>query len=154
MKFIRSWIKCAWWEQRASFNTSYRIQLDDWRCAVHPAKRGARSWVALTSSTSEKQHFSCSKQFAVEYTNNGMKETRRPDILLFVNGIPLCIIELKIRQTPMRRFMTPMSKSRFDIGVIFPIYSITALGVHFRRCENRLGIPSYCLMSIFTHGGV
>ena len=25
-------------------------------------------------------------QFAVEYTNNGQKETRRPDILLFVNG--------------------------------------------------------------------
>lgn len=34
-------------------------------------------------------------QFAVEYTNNGQKETRRPDILLFVNGMPLCIIELK-----------------------------------------------------------
>lgn len=34
-------------------------------------------------------------QFSVEYTNNGQKETRRPDILLFVNGMPLCIIELK-----------------------------------------------------------
>ena len=34
-------------------------------------------------------------QFDVEYTNNGQKEIRRPDILLFVNGIPLCIIELK-----------------------------------------------------------
>lgn len=34
-------------------------------------------------------------QFTVEYTNNGQKENRRPDILLFVNGMPLCIIELK-----------------------------------------------------------
>lgn len=34
-------------------------------------------------------------QFTVEYTNNGQKETRRPDILLFVNGIPVCVIELK-----------------------------------------------------------
>lgn len=34
-------------------------------------------------------------QFSVEYTNNGQKETRRPDLLLFVNGMPLCIIELK-----------------------------------------------------------
>ena len=34
-------------------------------------------------------------QFVVEYTNNGQKETRRPDILLFVNGMPLCVIELK-----------------------------------------------------------
>ena len=31
----------------------------------------------------------------MEYTNNGQKEARRPDILLFVNGMPLCIIELK-----------------------------------------------------------
>lgn len=34
-------------------------------------------------------------QFTVEYTNNGQAETRRPDIILFVNGLPLCIIELK-----------------------------------------------------------
>ena len=34
-------------------------------------------------------------QFTIEYTNNGQKENRRPDILLFVNGMPLCIIELK-----------------------------------------------------------
>lgn len=34
-------------------------------------------------------------QFVVEYTNNGQKENRRPDILLFVNGMPLCVIELK-----------------------------------------------------------
>ena len=34
-------------------------------------------------------------QFTVEYINNGQKETRRPDILLYVNGMPLCIIELK-----------------------------------------------------------
>lgn len=34
-------------------------------------------------------------QLVVEYTNNGKKETRRPDILLYVNGMPLCVIELK-----------------------------------------------------------
>ncbi len=34
-------------------------------------------------------------QFTVEYTNNGQKENRRPDLLLFVNGMPLCVIELK-----------------------------------------------------------
>lgn len=34
-------------------------------------------------------------QFVVEYTNNGHKETRRPDVLLYVNGMPLCVIELK-----------------------------------------------------------
>ena len=34
-------------------------------------------------------------QFTVEYTNNGQKENRRPDVILFVNGMPLCIMELK-----------------------------------------------------------
>ena len=34
-------------------------------------------------------------QLTVEYTNNGQVENRRPDVLLYVNGIPLCIIELK-----------------------------------------------------------
>ncbi len=34
-------------------------------------------------------------QFTVEYMNNGQTENRRPDVLLYVNGMPLCIIELK-----------------------------------------------------------
>ena len=43
----------------------------------------------------ENNIFRAVNQFAVEYVNNGQKETRRPDILLFVNGMPLCVIELK-----------------------------------------------------------
>ncbi|MGN0573592.1 MAG: type I restriction endonuclease subunit R, partial [Acutalibacteraceae bacterium] len=43
----------------------------------------------------ENNIFRAVNQFTVEYINNGQKETRRPDILLFVNGMPLCIIELK-----------------------------------------------------------
>lgn len=43
----------------------------------------------------ENNIFRAVNQFTVEYTNNGQKETRRPDVLLFVNGMPLCIIELK-----------------------------------------------------------
>ncbi len=42
-----------------------------------------------------KNVFRVVNQFVVGYTNNGQKETRRPDILLFVNGMPLCVIELK-----------------------------------------------------------
>lgn len=34
-------------------------------------------------------------QLVVEYTNNGKVETRRPDVMLYINGIPLCVIELK-----------------------------------------------------------
>ncbi|WP_443716778.1 type I restriction endonuclease subunit R, partial [Ruminococcus sp.] len=34
-------------------------------------------------------------QLTIEYPNNGQKENRRPDVLLYVNGMPLCVIELK-----------------------------------------------------------
>ena len=34
-------------------------------------------------------------QLSVEYINNGKKEVRRPDVLLYVNGMPVCVIELK-----------------------------------------------------------
>lgn len=39
--------------------------------------------------------FRAVNQFTVEYTNNGQTANRRPDILLFVNGLPLCVMELK-----------------------------------------------------------
>jgi type I restriction enzyme R subunit len=34
-------------------------------------------------------------QFTVEYINNGEVKTRRPDVLLYVNGLPVCMMELK-----------------------------------------------------------
>jgi type I restriction enzyme R subunit len=42
-----------------------------------------------------KNIFRAVNQFTVEYTNNGQVQNRRPDVLLYVNGMPLCIIELK-----------------------------------------------------------
>ncbi len=39
--------------------------------------------------------FKVVNQLSVEYTNNGKKETRRPDVLLYVNGMPVCVVELK-----------------------------------------------------------
>lgn len=46
-------------------------------------------------NTPENNVFRAINQYTIEYTNNGQRETRRPDIILFVNGLPLCIIELK-----------------------------------------------------------
>lgn len=43
----------------------------------------------------ENNIFRAVNQFTVEYTNNGQKENRRPDVILFVNGMPLCVVELK-----------------------------------------------------------
>jgi len=39
--------------------------------------------------------FKVVNQFSVNYTNNGEIKDRRPDVLLYVNGLPLCVIELK-----------------------------------------------------------
>ena len=39
--------------------------------------------------------FRAVNQFSVDYVNNGQTKTRRPDIILFVNGLPLCVMELK-----------------------------------------------------------
>ena len=54
----------------------------------------------------ENNLFRAVNQFTVEYTNNGQKETRRPDILLFVNGMPLCVIELKNPSDPKATIYT------------------------------------------------
>ena len=43
----------------------------------------------------ENNIFRVVNQFTVEYINNGEKKDRRPDVLLYVNGMPLCVIELK-----------------------------------------------------------
>lgn len=43
----------------------------------------------------ENNIFRAVNQFTVEYINNGQTENRRPDVILFVNGMPLCVIELK-----------------------------------------------------------
>ena len=43
----------------------------------------------------ESNIFRVVNQFTVEYVNNGITENRRPDVLLFVNGLPLCVVELK-----------------------------------------------------------
>lgn len=43
----------------------------------------------------ENNIFRVVNQLVIEYTNNGKKENRRPDVVLYINGLPLCVIELK-----------------------------------------------------------
>jgi len=59
-------------------------------------KNGLAKMISLIDFENPKNNiFRVVNQFVVEYVNNGKKETRRPDILLYVNGMPLCVIELK-----------------------------------------------------------
>lgn len=55
----------------------------------------ARMVALIDFDTPENNIFRVVNQLTVEYTNNGKTENRRPDVLLFVNGMPLCVIELK-----------------------------------------------------------
>ena len=43
----------------------------------------------------DKNIFRVVNQFTVDYVNNGETKNRRPDVLLYVNGMPVCCIELK-----------------------------------------------------------
>lgn len=43
----------------------------------------------------DKNIFRVVNQLTVDYTDNGQLHNRRPDVLLYVNGMPVCIIELK-----------------------------------------------------------
>lgn len=60
-----------------------------------PQSGMARMVALIDFDAPENNIFRAVNQFTVEYTNNGQVENRRPDILLYVNGMPLCIIELK-----------------------------------------------------------
>lgn len=55
----------------------------------------ARMVGLIDFETPENNIFRVVNQFTVEYTDNGQSQNRRPDVLLYVNGMPLCVIELK-----------------------------------------------------------
>ncbi len=55
----------------------------------------ARMVALIDFDMPENNIFRVVNQLTVEYTNNGQVKNRRPDVLLYVNGLPLCVIELK-----------------------------------------------------------
>ena len=60
------------------------------------SKKGIAYTINLIDfDTWDNNIFRVVNQFSVEYINNGEKKTRRPDVLLYVNGLPVCVIELK-----------------------------------------------------------
>ena len=60
------------------------------------AKDGTARMVTLIDfDNPDENNFRVVNQFTVDYINNGRTENRRPDVLLFINGLPVCVIELK-----------------------------------------------------------
>lgn len=60
-----------------------------------PSNQSTKMVNLIDFENSSNNIFKVVNQLIVEYTNNGKIETRRPDVILYVNGLPLCIIELK-----------------------------------------------------------
>lgn len=77
----------------ATLHMAYSWMIDGVRFI--PQDGLARMIALIDFERPENNIFRAVNQFSVEYINNGQKQTRRPDILLYVNGIPLCVIELK-----------------------------------------------------------
>ena len=60
------------------------------------AKNGKAKMVQLIDFEDPDDNvFRVVNQFTVEYINNGETKNRRPDVLLYINGLPVCVIELK-----------------------------------------------------------
>ena len=60
------------------------------------SKNGTAKMVPLIDfEDPNENNFRVVNQFTVEYINNGETKNRRPDVLLYVNGLPICVIELK-----------------------------------------------------------
>ena len=59
-------------------------------------QEGVAKMVQLIDFDETKNNlFRVVNQFTVDYINNGVETNRRPDVLLYVNGMPVCVIELK-----------------------------------------------------------
>lgn len=77
----------------ATLHNVYNLMVDGMQFIPHD---GSAKMVQLIDfEHPEENIFRVVNQYSVEYINNGQRKTRRPDILLFVNGLPLCIFELK-----------------------------------------------------------
>ena len=65
------------------------------------SQQGVSQTIPLIDFVHPKNNiFKVVNQFVVEYVNNGVLTNRRPDIILYVNGLPLAIIELKDPSNP------------------------------------------------------
>ena len=73
----------------------YKLMVSDENLLITRDNGNSKQVILIDFENPSNNIFRVVNQLVVEYTNNGTKKTRRPDILLYVNGMPLCIIELK-----------------------------------------------------------
>ena len=77
----------------ATLHKVYKWMVDG---VQYTTKRGIVKTIKLIDfDNTDNNIFKVVNQFTVDYVNSGLTKNRRPDVLLFVNGMPVCIIELK-----------------------------------------------------------
>lgn len=71
----------------------YKLSIDGLKFITHVG--GVRMINLIDFENPKNNIFKVVNQFEVEYVDNGNKKLRIPDVVLYVNGMPLCIMELK-----------------------------------------------------------
>lgn len=71
----------------------YKLSIDGLKFTTHVG--GVRMISLIDFENPKNNIFKVVNQFEVEYVDNGNKKLRIPDVVLYVNGMPLCIMELK-----------------------------------------------------------
>ena len=78
----------------ATLHKAYKFMIDGIQYALQD-ENIHRTIHLIDFDNPSRNIFRVVNQFTVEYSNNGQTENRRPDVLLYINGLPLCVIELK-----------------------------------------------------------
>lgn len=77
----------------ATLHKVYKWMVDG---VQYTTKKGVPKTIKLIDfDNTDNNIYKVVNQFTVDYVNSGLTKNRRPDVLLFVNGMPVCIIELK-----------------------------------------------------------
>lgn len=79
----------------ATLHKVYNWMVDGIRFTMKDGTVRNIALIDFDSYTCQQNLFRVVNQFTVEYINNGRTKNRRPDLLLYVNGLPLCVMELK-----------------------------------------------------------
>lgn len=77
----------------ATLHKAYKWMVDG---MLFTPQNGSAEIVGLINfEKPEANIFKVVNQLVVDYVNNGETKNRRPDVMLYINGIPVCVIELK-----------------------------------------------------------
>lgn len=79
----------------ATLHKFYKWVVDGFNFQLDNGETVPISLINFENNKTLNNIFKVVNQLSIEYINNGKAENRRPDILLYINGIPVCVMELK-----------------------------------------------------------